>query len=195
MKRNNLKTEDIVKLAETLHGHLAPGVALGIRMSNMALGKLNARRGDKKLIGVSETARCLSDAMQAATGCTLGHGNMSVENYGKLALVLTNSDTYKGVRISLKENAYKFSDLMKKWMLREGKLAHEEEEALSEGLLYMGENYFKIEEININLKQDFESSSIVQCNKCEELIPSALTVGGDEVLCRVCAGVGCYDVV
>lgn len=195
MKRNELNTHEIVKLAENLHGHLAPGVALGIRMSNIALKRLNAKRGDKNLIGVSETARCLSDAVQASTGCTLGHGNMSVENYGKLALVLANSDTNKGIRVSLKENGYEFSDLMKKWMLRESKLAHEEEETLSHELLDMDENYFKIEEININLKQNFESSNIVQCSKCEELIPSALTIGSDGILCKVCAGEGYYEII
>jgi formylmethanofuran dehydrogenase subunit E len=70
----------IVNLAIDLHGHLAPGIALGLRMSELALSRLNTKKGDKYLIGISETARCLADAMQAATGCTLGHGSAFVED-------------------------------------------------------------------------------------------------------------------
>ncbi|HIH44988.1 MAG TPA: formylmethanofuran dehydrogenase, partial [Candidatus Methanoperedenaceae archaeon] len=53
-----------VELAIGLHGHLASGVALGLRMSEIALERLKAKKGDKTLIGISETARCLADAMQ-----------------------------------------------------------------------------------------------------------------------------------
>lgn len=67
------------------------------------------------LIGISETSRCLADAMQAATGCTLGHGNAFVEN------------------------ATEFSELMSKWMMRLGKLNPKEEEELSIQLLNLDE--------------------------------------------------------
>ena len=186
----------IVELAVDLHGHLAPGIALGLRMSEIALQRLDTKKGNKYLIGISETARCLADAMQAASGCTLGHGNASVEDYGKLALTIGDTKTRRGVRVALRENANEFTPLMNKWMMRLGKLTHPEEDELGNQLLGMDEKYLLIEDVEINKSQDFESSVIVKCSKCGELIPQGLSViVGDDVFCKACDGGLYYRVV
>lgn len=83
--------EKIIKLAIDLHGHLAPGIALGLRMSELSLSHMGLSKGNKYLIGISETARCLADAI----------GNIK---------------TKKGVRVALKDEANNLSPLMNKWM-------------------------------------------------------------------------------
>jgi len=182
-----------IELAIALHGHLAPGIALGLRMSEIALSRLNTRKGDKNLIGISETARCLADAMQVATGCTLGHGNAFVEDYGKLAIAIGDMTTKKGIRVALKDDANKLSALMNKWMMRHGKLAHEDEEKLSMQLLEMDEAYFLIQSIEINMNQNFEKSIIVNCSKCGELIPQILTIMKENrVYCKACSSDAYY---
>ncbi len=186
----------IVNLAIDLHGHLAPGIALGIRMSEIALFRMNTKKGDKYLIGISETARCLADAMQAATGCTLGHGSAFVEDYGKLALTIGDTRTKKGVRVALKDDANKHSTLMNKWMMRLGKLSHEEEEELGMQLLDMDENNFLIQDVEINRGQNFEKSGIVTCKECGELIPESLTERkGPEIYCKPCRGTAYYKLL
>lgn len=185
-----------VEIAAALHGHLAPGIALGLRMSEIALVRLNARKGDKHLIGITETARCLADAVQAATGCTLGHGNAVVEEYGKLAITIGDSRTKKGVRVSLREDANKHSGLMNKWMMRLGKLSHEEEDELDKQLLEMDEKYFLIGYVEINREQNFEKSAIVGCAKCGELIPQCFSVSKETgVYCRACGGEAYYKLL
>lgn len=186
----------IVNLAIDLHGHLAPGIALGLRMSELALSRLNAKKGDKYLVGISETARCLADAMQAATGCTLGHGSAFVEDYGKLALTLGDVRTKKGVRFALKDKANNHSPLMNKWMMRLGKLSHEEEEELGMLLLDMDEKYFLIQHVEINRDQNFEKSGIVTCSICGELIPQVLTaIKNNLVYCNACYGKAYYNLI
>ena len=183
----------IVELAVALHGHLAPGIALGLRMSELALLRLNREKGDKYLIGISETARCLADAMQAATGCTMGHGNAFVENYGKLAITIGDARTRKGVRIALKDDAGEFPGLMSKWMMRLGKLSHEEETELGIQMLEMDEGYFLIQSVEINREQNFERSAIVRCRACCELIPECFAVrNNDEVYCKACGDKAYY---
>ncbi len=173
---------DIVELATNLHGHLAPGIALGIRMSGIALDRIETVRGNKKLIGVSETGRCLADAMQATAGCTLGHGNAMVMEYGKLAITIGRVDTKKGVRVSLREDAYNLSPLMKQWMMRGGKLKHSEEEELGAQLL--------------DLDQNFENAPIVKCDACGDLVPDVFVIERDgKTLCKVCAGEAYYRVL
>ncbi|MBI5253696.1 MAG: hypothetical protein HY930_04775 [Euryarchaeota archaeon] len=181
--------EDVIKLAVKLHGHLAPGVALGIRMSSIALAKLGANRGSRKLVAISETHRCLADAMQAATGCTLGHGNAFVHDYGKLAITLGMADTKEGVRVALKKDAHAYSPLTKKWMMREGKLTHSEEEELGKLLLRLEEKYFDIKEVKLNINAKFDSSEIVLCSRCIDLVPKDSIVSG---LCKRCAGKSYY---
>ena len=186
----------IVNLAIDLHGHLAPGIALGIRMSEIALGRMNTRKGDKYLIGISETARCLADAMQAATGCTLGHGSAFVEDYGKLAITIGDTRTKKGVRVALKDDANRHSTLMNKWMMRLGKLTHEEEDELGMKLLEMDEKHFLIQDVEIKKGQNFEKSGIVTCRQCSELIPESLTERkGNEIYCKPCTGTAYYKLV
>ncbi|NJD75699.1 MAG: hypothetical protein FIB08_01200 [Candidatus Methanoperedens sp.] len=186
----------IVSLAIDLHGHLAPGIALGLRMSEVALSRMNTKKGDKHLIGISETARCLADAMQAATGCTLGHGNACVEDYGKLALIIGDVRTKKGVRVALKEDANNHSSLMNKWMMRLGKLSHEEEKELGMQLLEIDENFFLVQDVEINRDQNFEKSGIVTCRECGEFIPESLSERmGKEVYCKACRGTAYYKLL
>ncbi|NOZ60012.1 MAG: hypothetical protein GXO66_10645 [Euryarchaeota archaeon] len=184
---------EIVELAERLHGHLAPGIALGVRMASLALRRLGTRRGSKKLIAISETARCLADGMQAATGATLGHGNAFVENYGKLALTVARSDTMQGYRVALRRDAWRHSRLMKKWMLREGKLTREEEKRLAEELLNLGEEWLEVTPVRVNMDVLFENSRIVRCSSCGDLVPERLSIGENgSRICKSCAGTGYY---
>lgn len=184
-----------VELATNLHGHLAPGIALGLRMSEIALLRLDVKKGDKHLIGISETARCLADAMQAATGCTLGHGNAFVEDYGKLAITIEDARTKRGMRVALKEDAKKFSLLMNKWMMRLGKLTHEEEEELGMQLLNIDEKYLLIQDVEVNKDQNFEKSAISICSKCGESIPLGLAVlKENKAYCKACNGQGYYKI-
>ena len=186
----------IVELATNLHGHLAPGIALGLRMSEIALLRMKAKKGDKHLIGISETARCLADAMQAATGCTLGHGNAFVEDYGKLAITIEDARTKQGVRVALKEDAKNFSLLMTKWMMRLGKLTHEEEEELGMQLLNIDEKYLFIQDVEVNKNQNFEKSAISICSKCGESIPLGLAVlKNNRVYCKACGEQAYYELL
>lgn len=188
--------EKIIKLATDLHGHLAPGIALGLRMSELALSNLGISRVGKHLIAISETARCLADAMQAATGCTLGHGNAFVEDYGRLAITIGEVKTNKGVRVALKENASNHSHLMNKWMMRLGKLTRGEEDELGIQVLEMDEKYFLIQNVEINRTQNFHSSDIVRCMGCSEPVPRGLAIIRENlVYCKACTGEAYYTLL
>lgn len=186
------KETDDLELAIMLHGHLAPGLALGVRMSRVAMEKLGMKKGNRKFVAVSETSRCLADAMQATTGCTMGHANAFIQDYGKLALTLARTDTKEGVRVALRENAHEHSPLMRKWMLREGKLTRKEEELLGWELLKLDEGYLEVKRVKINFESAFDNSKIVRCEECNELISKGIAVIKDKTLCRGCAGAVYY---
>lgn len=68
--------------AATFHGHLGPYLALGLKMG--LLGK-NLLQGDpfsiRAVIHTMKTPprSCILDGIQFSSGCTLGKGNISVE--------------------------------------------------------------------------------------------------------------------
>lgn len=179
----------IVKTAVSLHGHLSPGIALGLRMSEISLQRINMKKGSKTLIAISETSRCLPDAIQVATGCTLGHSSIILVNYGKLALSVIDTTTKQGIRITLNENAKEHSTLLNKWMTRNGKLTKEEEQDLSKKVLEMSEEFFLVQKIHLGkLKlQPFESGKIAACSKCKETFPLELSVNKKEIICQSCS--------
>lgn len=185
--------EEALKLAVALHGHLAPGIALGVRMTQLAMERLNINRGNKRLLGVAESSRCIADAMQAASGATLGHGNAFVYDYGKLAVTLGRSDTGFGFRVSLRGDAAKFSQLMKRWVMREARLTRQEEEELGYQLLHMPEDYFEIKQVRLAIASNFNSSKIVACEKCGENVPETLLAKNNgSQICKPCAGEAYY---
>ena len=86
--------EEIVKF----HGHLCPGVTNGHLLSKYALELIDAKYGDN-LYCVAEAKNCMLDGIQCTTGCTIGKGNLAIDNMGKFAITLVKADTGDGVRI------------------------------------------------------------------------------------------------
>ncbi len=76
-------SEELLKGAREFHGHRGPFLILGLRIGLLALRLLNAEGWfDLKCrvrlpLRVPET--CLLDGIQFSTGCTLGKGNIEVE--------------------------------------------------------------------------------------------------------------------
>ena len=69
------------------HGHSCPGLAIGIRVSELALERLGEPESGE-LIAVVETDMCGVDAIQFLTGCTFGKGNLIHKDHGKMAFTL-----------------------------------------------------------------------------------------------------------
>ncbi|MDI6917371.1 MAG: formylmethanofuran dehydrogenase subunit E family protein [Thermoplasmatales archaeon] len=87
------------------HGHLGPYVVVGFRMGKLAVEKFGA--GGKELRCVVKTGTkppisCIIDGIQFSSSCTLGKGNISVENKGLAEAVFFRDD--KRIKIKLKDD-------------------------------------------------------------------------------------------
>lgn len=183
--------EDEVRLAAVLHGHLSPGVALGIRMGQTGLKKLGLSRGDKRLFAVVETMLCLADGVQASTGCTPGHGSLRVEDFGKLAVCIARSDTKEGIRLSLKQECV--NPLVNDWIMRKRKFSHEEEEEITREMLGLDEASFQTEQVAVEPFSEFSDARIVKCEMCGESVVENKTVKAKgKTLCKACHGARYY---
>lgn len=105
----------ILQTSTARHSHLCPRQILGARIGlagAAALG-LELPRTDKRLLVILETDGCFADGVEVATGCTVGHRTLRVEDYGKVAA--TFIDVERGValrvapRLDVRECAYAYA--------------------------------------------------------------------------------------
>ena len=84
------------------HNHLCPRQILGVRIGlagAFALG-LEPRVPGKRLLAIIESDGCFADGVIAATGCTVGHRTLRVEDYGKVAATLVDTKTGSAIRVA-----------------------------------------------------------------------------------------------
>jgi formylmethanofuran dehydrogenase subunit E len=83
------------------HDHLCPRQVLGVRMGLLGgeLLELDVPRRDRRLIVIAETDGCFVDGIWAATGCSVGHRNLRVEDLGKAAVTMVDAETERAIRL------------------------------------------------------------------------------------------------
>jgi formylmethanofuran dehydrogenase subunit E len=106
---------ELLESTAVLHRHLCPRQVLGVRMGMLAgkvLGLELPQKG-KRLITIAETDGCVCDGISAATGCTVGHRTLRVEDYGKIAATFVDVKTGQAVRVAprldVRERAYVYA--------------------------------------------------------------------------------------
>ena len=102
MKIQPLSSE-IIEDVIHFHGHWCPGLALGIRVAQIALAEIG-HSSDEEIVAICETDMCGVDAIQFLTGCTLGKGNLIIRPYGKMAFSFYRRKDGKSIRVVLKNN-------------------------------------------------------------------------------------------
>lgn len=98
--------ESIIESAILFHGHKCPGLASGIRVSEVVLRELGKPAKDEEMVAIVENSSCGVDAIQLLTGCTFGKGNLIFRDYGKSVYTFINRETNKALRISLNKEAF-----------------------------------------------------------------------------------------
>ena len=94
--------DEQLKMAGEFHGEICGGIAIGTKLAMYGLElmgmELNQRH--KELIVFLEIDRCMSDAVQAVTKCSMGKRSLKQMYYGKFAVTFYNMDTGEALRIS-----------------------------------------------------------------------------------------------
>jgi len=181
--------DDLFNKAKEFHGHVCPGIVLGTRLTLAGMRELgmNPREKNPYLIVYIEIDRCGSDAVQAITGCSLGHRSLKHKDFGKFAATFVDTRNGKAVRVSVHEkNRAEHDKLDIKEVIK----------VLSE----VPENeILKIEHVRITIpKEDLPGFPVGKaiCSQCgEQISDNRHTVVNDRVLCRNCAGESYYTIL
>jgi formylmethanofuran dehydrogenase subunit E len=90
--------ERVLEEITNFHGFPAPGVVIGAVMVDLAREQIGPGIEADAIV---ETLRCLPDAVQLFTACTLGNGWMRVLDWDRFALTLYDRATRRGCRVWL----------------------------------------------------------------------------------------------
>lgn len=192
----SIPKETLDKVIE-FHGHKCPGLAIGIRASELCLRELG-HNNQSPLVAICETDMCGVDAISFLTGCTVGKGNLIFKDYGKMAFTFFRKKDGKGMRIKLKPEAFgkegkKMIPLMKKVL--EGQ-ADEKEKELSSRLRSAVENniytqsleeLFETQKPQIRMPREAKVLQSLCCDECGEKTMESRTRRFDgKTLCIPC---------
>jgi formylmethanofuran dehydrogenase subunit E len=107
--------QPLLELSSRDHSHLCPRQILGVRIGLAGMKALGFHEPPmkKQLLLISETDGCFVDGVIAATGCTVGHRTLRVEDYGKVAATFVDTVTGQAVRVApapdIREKAYLYA--------------------------------------------------------------------------------------
>ena len=98
--------ESALQRVVDFHGHMCPGLAMGVQAAAIALREIGAHAKDEEVVAVVETDMCGVDAIQFLTGCTFGKGNLIHRDWGKNAFSFYRRSDGRAVRISARPDAW-----------------------------------------------------------------------------------------
>jgi formylmethanofuran dehydrogenase subunit E len=170
--------EDFLKKAAGFHGSMCTGIALGTRISLAAMKYLGLKPGirHKNLIVYTEIDRCMTDAVQIVTRCTLGHRSLKYVDYGKFAATFINTATGEAVRGMVKEY-FSSEDTIEKTLEKLVRIPDDE--------------LVTLEEVTVSIPEtDLPGEPIRKavCAVCGERVVDGREVHDKgKILCRACA--------
>ncbi len=98
-----IRSRDLLGLlhhAATLHGHVCPGLTLGVKAGQYAMDYLEQENlGMEEVVAIVECNNCFTDGIQAVTGCTFGNNALIYKDLGKTAVTVARRRDGAAVRL------------------------------------------------------------------------------------------------
>ncbi len=176
------------------HDHLCPRQILGVRIGLAGMKALgfSGPPAKKELLAIAETDGCFVDGVIAATGCTVGHRTLRVEDYGKIAVTFVDTKIGRAVRVAprldVRERACFFAPEESRHYFVQ---MHAYQVMPDEEMLAFQEVI-----LNTPVEEIISRAGLhVNCDVCGEEIMNEREVMRDSLtLCRTCAGDRYYQV-
>lgn len=185
--------QEILQLSSARHKHLCPRQVLGARIGlagAAALG-LELPRTDKRLLVILETDGCFADGVEVATGCTVGHRTLRVEDYGKTAATFIDVNTEQAVRlfpqVDVRERANAYVPAEPRHYFAQLQAY----QIMPDAHLLTIQAITLTTPIQVIVSRPGIRVTCVQCG--EEIINEREVMIGSQPYCRTCAGQGYYQ--
>jgi len=189
-----MNIQPILELSASKHSHLCPRQILGVRISLAGMKALGFHEppAKKRLFVVAETDGCFVDGVIAATGCTVGHRTLRVEDYGKVAATFVDAKTGRAVRVT---PCLDVRELACIFVPEEARHYFAQMRAYQ---IMPDETMLTVQDVTLNvpIKKIISRPGLRQnCDGCGEEIMNEREIHRDGLtLCRACAGEGYYQI-
>jgi formylmethanofuran dehydrogenase subunit E len=194
MRIGDYEFDEFLEVVRNFHGSPAPGIIIGGMMVDLARENLPP---ETLFDAIAETPKCLPDAVQLLTLCTIGNGWLKIINLGRYALTLYDKYNGQGIRVFIDLEKLKKWPEVYSWLLKLKPKKEQSFEQLMSQIREAGYGMFTAKPIQVDLGQlsSKKMAGIVICPICREPFP-----GNDGAACRGCHGdspyvehVECHD--
>ncbi|MGL1862981.1 MAG: FmdE family protein [Pseudodesulfovibrio sp.] len=174
--------EEFKQKAKDFHGYPAPGLLIGGYMVEAAKSRLPE---DTLFEAMVESGKCLPDAVQLLTLCSVGNNWMKIKLLGRYAVSLYDKWTGEGIRVAIDQEKLAKWPEINAWFMKLTPKAEQDTDKLFAEIEAAGDTICSIRAIIIDKKYlgHGHMSSIDVCPVCGEAYP-----GNDGSICRGCQG-------
>lgn len=187
--------QTLLELSASRHTHLCPRQVIGVRLglAGAAALKIEVHQKKKRLFTIVESDGCFADGVEVATGCTVGHRTLRLEDYGKIAATFIDTKLDRAVRVApqldIRQKALDYAPHQKKHYFAQ----------LDGYQVIPIEELFFIEEVQLTtpITEIISRAGVrVNCDICgEEIINEREICNDNQMLCKACYGIAYYRVV
>ena len=187
MKIKDYTFEEFVDVVKSFHGFEAVGILIGGFMVDEASRLLPQGRIFDALC---ETPKCLPDAIQLLTPCTIGNGWLTVVNIGRYAFTLYDKETGDGIRIFLDPAKLGPFPEIKAWFFKLKPKKEQDPERLLYEAKSAGASICGTQRVRVphRLRDKQHRGEFALCPQCKESYPLA-----DGLTCLACQGEELYE--
>lgn len=174
--------QEFKDMAKAFHGYPAPGLLVGGYMVELAKSRLPEGTLFEALV---ESPKCLPDAVQLLTLCSMGNGWIKVLNLGRYAVTLFDKYTGEGWRVWIDPARLADWPEIAGWYLKRTPKAEQDTQKLFAEIEEAGDAILGAAAVRVNERFLGKGSmgDIGVCPACGEAYPTS-----DGPLCRGCQG-------
>ncbi|ADU61391.1 MAG: trehalose-binding protein [Pseudodesulfovibrio sp.] len=178
--------EEFKQRAKDFHGYPAPGLLIGGYMVEAAKGRLPKGTLFEAMV---ESGKCLPDAVQLLTVCSIGNNWMKIKLLGRYAVSLYDKYTGQGFRVAIDQDKLEAWPEIKGWFMKLTPKAEQDTDKLFAEIEAAGDTICSVRPITIDKKYlgHGHMSAIDVCPVCAEAYPTS-----DGPICRGCQGEAPY---
>ena len=164
--------EEYVEAVRSFHGYPAPGVIIGGFMVELAYQHLPE---EGLFDAICETDKCLPDAIQLLTPCTIGNGRLRIMNIGCFAFTLYDKHSAKGIRVFLDPLKLDAWSEIKSWFFHRKPKEEQDSQLLMEQIKRAGTDIVSVRQVKVDISlvnNEHRAGSTI-CPLGQEAYPTA----------------------
>ncbi len=178
--------EEFTEMVRGFHGFAAPGVLIAGYMVELAYQHLPE---EGLYDAIAETQKCLPDAIQLLTPCTVGNSWLTVLNLGRYALTLYDKQSGEGIRVFLDPAKIEAWSEIKNWFFKLKPKKEQDDRLLLQQIREAGTSICGVQRVKVASRfiEKPHRTAFAVCPRCKESYPV-----GDGALCLGCQSADLY---